>query len=263
MQKQRFSLVLEDEPSDATGSAAGGKSKSKKDKVSKSSSKSASRRRDDGGAGGWESDEEERAAKRRKEDERYAREDASRLKRSGIDPDAEEEEDPAARAERERLEDLKERDEFAARMREREKERTKTKGIVEDTSAESLARRALASDPTALENAMPSLRDRSRQSYLGKREQQQLDLLRLEIAEDERDFRGVKLTRREREDLERKKELLRLAEERLAVDDGQEGYMMPDGELRFQLFVARSRMRGQSATRQVLSVAELACCLLP
>lgn len=241
MQKQRFSLVLEDEvePSASGSSGGGGEKRSKKDKSSKSSGlkkeKSSSRKRGDGGDA-WESDEEERSAKRRREDERWAREDASRAARgdAGAAPEPEEEEeeeDPATKAERERLADLKERDEFAARMRDREKERTKAKGVVEDTSAESVARRALAKDPSALENAMPSLRDRSRQSYLGKREQQQLDLLRMEIAEDERDFRGVKLTRREREELDRKKELLRLAEERLAVDEGFDGYQMPDGEL--------------------------------
>lgn len=238
MQKQRFSLVLEDEvePSASGSSGGGGEKRSKKDKSSKSSGlkkeKSSSRKRGDGGDA-WESDEEERSAKRRREDERWAREDASRAARGddGAAPEPEEEEDPATKAERERLADLKERDEFAARMRDREKERTKAKGVVEDTSAESVARRALAKDPSALENAMPSLRDRSRQSYLGKREQQQLDLLRMEIAEDERDFRGVKLTRREREELDRKKELLRLAEERLAVDEGFDGYQMPDGEL--------------------------------
>lgn len=234
MQKQRFSLVLEDEV-EPSGSGGDKRSSSKNDKSKSSSSKkekSSLRKRGDGGDA-WESDEEERSAKRRREEERWAREDASRAARKddGAAPEGpEEDEDPATRAERERLADLKERDEFAARMRDREKERTKAKGVVEDTSAESVARRALAKDPTALENAMPSLRDRSRQSYLGKREQQQLDLLRMEIAEDERDFRGVKLTRREREELDRKKELLRLAEERLAVDEGFDGYQMPDGE---------------------------------
>ncbi|KAL8278191.1 hypothetical protein RQP46_009364 [Phenoliferia psychrophenolica] len=218
MQKQRFSLVMDDDPP-AQASEDSGAKRVKRDKGKGKASKSI-RTKDGGDA--WESDEEERAAKRRREDERYARDDQA-------EPEPEDE-DPAARAERIRLEDLKERDDFAARMKDRDKD--KTKKLIEDRSskadAETLARRALAKDPNALGAAMPGLRDQSRQSYLAKREQQQLDLLRIEIADDERDFRGVKLTRKELATLEKKKELLRLAEERLAVDEGFDGYQMPD-----------------------------------
>lgn len=232
MQKQRFSLVLDDEaPSvDSSSTSRSTGVKSSKDKGKGKAPKTSLRRRGDQGDV-WESDEEEREAKRRREDERYAREDAQQRARNGGDAEVAPEEDEATRRERERLEDLKERDEFAQRMKEREKDRTKK--VVEDRSskmdAESVARRALAKDPNALQDALPALRDRSRQAYLGKREQQQLDLLRLEIADDERDFRGVKLTRREQDELNRKKELLRLAEERLAIDEGFDGYQMPDG----------------------------------
>lgn len=266
MQKQKFSLMIDDDDvvvsqdaSSLGGGGGGGTKETKEERrkrkeakgKAKSSNKTAStttaRKRDGGGGDAWESDEEERSAKRRREEERWAREDASIAKRAaaasggaggggeGDGAPEEPEEDEATRIERERLADLKERDEFAARMKDKDKDRTKK--LVEDRSskmdAESVARRALAKDPNALENAMPALRDRSRQSYLGKREQQQLDLLRLEIADDERDFKGVKLTRREQEELDRKKELLRLAEERLAVDDGFDGYMMPDGAFLF------------------------------
>lgn len=221
LQKQRFSLVLEDEVVESVSQGEGKKREKGKGKAS-----SKSLRKQTGGGDAWESDEEERAAKRRREEERYpTQQDA---------PDEQVDEDPMSRAERQRLEDRKERDEFAARMKDKDKDRTKK--LIEDRSskvdAESLARRALAKDPTALEGAMPSLRERSRQSYLGKREQQQLDLLRIEIADDERDFRGVRLTKKEQADLSRKKELLRLAEERLAVDEGFDGYQMPDGESR-------------------------------
>jgi hypothetical protein len=46
-------------------------------------------------------------------------------------------------------------------------------------------------DPEQVELLLFSLAA-SRQAYLGKREQQQLDLLRIEIADWERDFKGVK-----------------------------------------------------------------------
>lgn len=143
-------------------------------------------------------------------------------------------EDEAARLERERLRDEKERDEFAARMRAKDKESTKR--LVEDRSTskldpEAAAKRLLAEDDEARRAAMPSLRDRSRQEYLAKRSQQQIELLRLEIAEEERFFKGVKLSRREQRDLDYKKEVLRLAEERERIQDGEGGYAMPEDYL--------------------------------
>ncbi|KAG1804008.1 hypothetical protein EV424DRAFT_325527 [Suillus variegatus] len=57
----------------------------------------------------------------------------------------------------------------------------------------------------------------SRQEYLTKREVQQIELLRKEIADEEAYFHGMKVTKQEQEDLERKKEILRLVEERLKI----------------------------------------------
>ncbi|KAK0534643.1 hypothetical protein OC842_002573 [Tilletia horrida] len=137
------------------------------------------------------------------------------------------------RRERERLKDLAERDEFAQRMREKDKGGS-SKKVIEDRSsnkqdAEIAARRLLADDKASREAAMPSLRDRSRQEYLNKRSVQQLDLLRLEIADEERFFRGIKMTKREQQDLDRKKEVLRLAEERQKLEqEGVGGYAMPE-----------------------------------
>ncbi|BGP19693.1 hypothetical protein JCM10213_001871 [Rhodosporidiobolus nylandii] len=241
LQGQRFSLMLDDE---AAAPEAGSSSTTAKREKAKGerSKKDRTRRREDGGDAWADEDAEEREIKRRREDERYALEDAqerSRRRRAGEGSPSPtpgqgepvEEEDDATRAERERLADLAERDAFAERMKNKDKDRTKK--LVEDRSSssrdpEALVRQAFAADPSAAGDQMGSLRERSRQSYLGKREQQQLDLLRLEIADWERDFRGVKLTRREEKEFERKKELLRLAEERLAIDDGTDGYMMPD-----------------------------------
>ncbi|GAA6025804.1 hypothetical protein JCM10207_001496 [Rhodosporidiobolus poonsookiae] len=245
LQGQRFSLMLDDEPepsSSASTSSSTRKDKTKdKDKDRTSTSKKdrvRPRARDTAAEDAWGAESaDERAIKRRREDERYAAEDAQARRRQGA-PDEpeelaepEEEEDPAARAERERLADLAERDAFAQRMKDKDKDRTRS--LVEDRSSkrdpDSLARQALAAaDPAAAGEQMGSLRRRAREAYLGKRETQQLDLLRIEIADWERDFRGVKLSRGEQRELDRKKELLRLAEERLAIDDGTEGYMMPD-----------------------------------
>ena len=100
----------------------------------------------------------------------------------------EEEEDEEKRKEKQRLKDLEERDAFAERMKERDRE--KTKRIVEDRSskaggaaaADAAERRRLAEDRDARERAMPSLREHSRQEYLSKRELQRIELLRREIA---------------------------------------------------------------------------------
>jgi pre-mRNA-splicing factor ATP-dependent RNA helicase DHX16 len=145
-----------------------------------------------------------------------------------------EEEDEETRRERERLQDLEERDAFAQRVKERDLE--KTKRIVEDRSskaggaaaADAAERRRLADDRDARERAMPSLREHSRQEYLSKRELQRIELLRREIADEEALFRGMKMTKREQRELDKKKELLRLVEERLKISDKWEGYQLPD-----------------------------------
>jgi pre-mRNA-splicing factor ATP-dependent RNA helicase DHX16 len=171
----------------------------------------------------WESDEEEKTRKRRKEDSAEVDEEA----------DMELPEDEDARRERERLEDLKDRDAFADRVRNRDRE--KTKKIAEDRSlknagalAEAAQRRLLADDADARDHALPSLRQHSRQEYLTKREIQQIELLRKEIVDDEALFRGMKISKREKRELERKKELLKLVEERLKINDKWDGYQLPE-----------------------------------
>jgi pre-mRNA-splicing factor ATP-dependent RNA helicase DHX16 len=150
--------------------------------------------------------------------------------------DTEPMEDEETRRERERLEDLKDRDAFAERMRDRDRE--KTKKMVEDRSskgggaaAEAAHRRQLADDSEARSEALPSLRQHSRQEYLTKRESQQIELLRQEIADEENLFSGMKVSKKEKRALERKKELLRLVEERLRINDKYEGYQLPEDYL--------------------------------
>ncbi|KAF9236501.1 pre-mRNA splicing factor [Melanogaster broomeanus] len=180
----------------------------------------------------WESDEEEKARKRHKVAE------ATPLSPSRRTPEDERDipelEDEDTRKERERQEDMKSRDEFAERMRLRDQE--KIKKLVEDRSsraagpgaADAAARRQLADDTEARVKALPSLRLHSREEYLTKREIQQIELLRREIADDEALFAGMKISKREQRELERKKELLKLVEERLKINDGFDGYQLPE-----------------------------------
>jgi pre-mRNA-splicing factor ATP-dependent RNA helicase DHX16 len=137
--------------------------------------------------------------------------------------------DPQAKEEAERQRDLEERDEFARRLA--EKDDGKSKKIVEDRTREGEAarRRALADDASARASVMPELRMRSRQEYLKKRETERLALLRRQVAEENAELReNPNLTRKEKEEFARNREVLRIAEERLRIDDHRDGYMMPD-----------------------------------
>jgi pre-mRNA-splicing factor ATP-dependent RNA helicase DHX16 len=228
LRSQRFGLLLEDGERDdvvvLTKEQTNGKSK-EKEKLDKHIRK----REHDGKE--WESDEEEQARKRWRGNEAEGSGSVPRDDDDDMGMDMHEDED--VRRERERLEDLKDRDAFAERMKDRDRERTKK--IVEDRSskasgaaAEAAQRRHLADDANARSVALPSLRLHSRQEYLTKRELQQIELLRKEIADDEALFSGMKISKRERRDLEHKKEVLKLVEARLKINDKYEGYQLPE-----------------------------------
>ncbi|KAJ3820513.1 pre-mRNA splicing factor [Lentinula raphanica] len=224
LKTQKFTYLLEDEegPSSEISSKREKKEKRKSDKRDKHIRKREYDERE------WESDSEEEQARKRPRAEEP-------VEQSGVDEEEmfEPDEDEETRRERERLEDLKDRDAFAERVRERDKNRTKK--VVEDRSskssgaaADAARRRQLADDSEARGIALPSLRIHSRQEYLTKRELQQIELLRKEIADDEALFSGMKISRRERAELERKKELLKLVEERLKINDKYDGYQLPE-----------------------------------
>ncbi|KAK9722079.1 hypothetical protein K7432_002966 [Basidiobolus ranarum] len=142
-----------------------------------------------------------------------------------LDPETEFE-----KAEEERLRDLKERDEFSDRLKNKDHE--KTKKLIEDRSGkdetEAIKRRNLADDPEARKSALPNIRERSRQEYLKLREEQRLELLRKKIEDEEVLFHDEQLTKKEIEAHKYNKEVLRLAEERLKIDDKFDGYVMPE-----------------------------------
>lgn len=193
----------------------------------------------------WESDEEEKEQARK----RLRSDEEDRMQEEEEEMQIELPEDDDTRKERQRQEDMKERDAFAERVKERDRE--KTKRIVEDRSskavgeaAEAARRRELADNLEARVHAMPSIRERSRQEYLSKREIQRIELLRREIADDEALFRGMKMTKREKQDLERKKELLRLVEERLKIDDKWEGYQLPEDYITEQGKIDKKKKEG-------------------
>jgi pre-mRNA-splicing factor ATP-dependent RNA helicase DHX16 len=226
------------EKSDRKADKAVRKERKEKERASGEKKERGSIRKRDHDEGAWESDEEDKLSRKRareeEDDERRRREDEAAAGPSSPRPNSTTpppEETEEERRERERLEDLAERDAFAARIRDKDKD--KTKKLVTDRSSvanesEAAKRRALAEDAIAREAAMPDLRQRSRQEYLQKREAQQMDLLRLEIIDEENLFHGQRMSRKEEKELVRKKEVLRLMEERQKIDDGYDGYQLPD-----------------------------------
>jgi pre-mRNA-splicing factor ATP-dependent RNA helicase DHX16 len=76
------------------------------------------------------------------------------------------------------------------------------------------------------------LRERSRQTYLQKREAEQLALLRKQVAEETEELstHGDRLSAQERADFARNRETLRLAEARNAIDEHLDGYTLPDAD---------------------------------
>jgi pre-mRNA-splicing factor ATP-dependent RNA helicase DHX16 len=225
LRAQRFDFLLEDDAAQSgIVEVSGGKEKSRSGKEKKE----RHTRKRESDKNEWESDEEEKARKRMRHDEDYSRDQDQEEEDALMGAEEEDEETKRAR-------DMAERDAFAERVKQRDKE--KTKRIVEDRSSKSGAaqeaaeRRRLADDADARNHAMPNLREHSRQEYLTKREIQRIELLRREIADDEALFRGMKMTKREQRELERKKELLRIVEERMKINDKWEGYMLPEDYL--------------------------------
>lgn len=119
--------------------------------------------------------------------------------------------------------DIAERNAFEKRLKERESGTSKKEGKAERE------RQRIAEDLAANRAAMPDLRERSRQDYLKKRETERLALLRKQVAEETAELNsGVRLTEKERVEFAKNREILRLAEERLRIDDHQDGYYMPE-----------------------------------
>ncbi|KAI8251822.1 Pre-mRNA-splicing factor ATP-dependent RNA helicase-like protein [Colletotrichum sp. SAR11_239] len=122
-----------------------------------------------------------------------------------------------AREELERQRDIEEREAFAKRLKDKDDKRSK--------GSES-RRLPDAADRKA---TMEDLRMKSRQTYLGKREAEKLALLRKQVAEETAELRsGARLSEKEKAEFAKNREILRLAEERLKIDDHKDGYYIPE-----------------------------------
>lgn len=158
------------------------------------------------------------------EGEEFEESASKRMKLSHDEPNEDDLSD-GAKEELARKKDIEEREAFAKRLREKDGNRSKKHG----QDGESLARRKLADDAEARGKALPDIRERSRQEYLKKREAERLALLRKQVSEETAELRsGVRLSEQEKAEFAKNREILRLAEERLKVDDHRDGYMMPE-----------------------------------
>ncbi|XP_046403500.1 pre-mRNA-splicing factor ATP-dependent RNA helicase DHX16 [Ischnura elegans] len=133
--------------------------------------------------------------KRRRKESKYADEDRS----------SEDE------REKERLRDIRERDEFADRLKRKDAERQlaykRSKGVHEE------AARRLEHEAKDREKIIPKLREESRRKYLEKRKEDKVAELEADIIDDEYLFEDEILTSREKKEREHKRRLLQLAKE--------------------------------------------------
>lgn len=88
-------------------------------------------------------------------------------------------------AEEARLKDLKERDEFANRLKKRDQERTRHIVHASDRRAYEEAAKRLKLENADKEKLIPKLRVESRRKYLEKRKEDKLQELEADIADDE------------------------------------------------------------------------------
>ncbi|XP_068084954.1 pre-mRNA-splicing factor ATP-dependent RNA helicase DHX16 [Anabrus simplex] len=117
--------------------------------------------------------------------------------------------------EKERLADLRERDEFSERLKKRDQEKTRNValGSAIDRRAYEEAAKRLKLEAEDRHKIIPKLRIESRRKYLSKRKDDKVSELEADIIDDEFLFQEEELTERERREREHKKKILQLAKE--------------------------------------------------
>lgn len=116
-------------------------------------------------------------------------------------------------AEDERKRDLKERDEFAERLKQRDAGKTRNIVHASERKAYEEAAKRLKLEAEDRDKMIPKLRIESRRRYLEKRKDDKLQELEEDIKDDEFLFEDDVLTQREKKEREHKKQLLKLAQE--------------------------------------------------
>ncbi|CAG0921614.1 unnamed protein product [Notodromas monacha] len=168
-----------------------------------------------------------------------------RKRRPAKKPTSDSEEDDFESEEKERQKDLAARDEFANRMKEKDKEATRKVAEKQSQKAveEASKRLKLASDVGKSGEIIPVLRKESRREYLKKRKAEKLEEMEEDILDDEYLWDETQLTDKEKEERDYKKTVLKLAKEHdaagslekihryhLPSEDQQEKYVEVDDE---------------------------------
>ncbi|TYZ68213.1 hypothetical protein PybrP1_010010 [[Pythium] brassicae (nom. inval.)] len=152
-------------------------------------------------------------------------------------------------SERARRADRAERDAFAERLRQRDDEKTRKRrrepadgdgdrdgdsargGLTRDEIAQLASRgevtTASAGD-RALRDKLARLRELSRQEYLKKREEKELELLEFQLRDERELFDDSERTARETQQMALNQRILETARARGAKDDAADGYQLPD-----------------------------------
>lgn len=128
----------------------------------------------------------------------------SKRKSSSDDSDSEEER---------RKVDIKERDEFAKRLKEKDESKVRKIAVPAGSGAVEAAKRLKLMDDVAREDLIPKLRVESRRMYLAKRKDDKVQELEADIIDDEYLFEEKVLTEAEKRDRAHKKQVLQLAKE--------------------------------------------------
>ncbi|OTF83214.1 pre-mRNA-splicing factor ATP-dependent RNA helicase DHX16-like [Euroglyphus maynei] len=136
----------------------------------------------------------------------------SSTKRSYVPTDSDSEQE-------ERIKDLKARDEFAQRLQEKDKEKTRNIAVKSDRKGLEEASKRLKLETEDQTLVIPQLRKESRRQYLAKRKDDQLTLLEAAIADEEYLFGKEKLTESEQKRHDYNKKILELARQHDRVSE--------------------------------------------
>ncbi|KAK0171609.1 hypothetical protein PV328_005040 [Microctonus aethiopoides] len=112
-----------------------------------------------------------------------------------------------------REKDIKERDEFANRLKVKDESRTRKVAMPVGSGAAEAAKRLKIIETDSREKLIPKLRVESRRQYLEKRKEDKVAELEADIIDDEYLFDENALTEREKRERQHKKQLLQLAVE--------------------------------------------------
>ncbi|XP_050406181.1 pre-mRNA-splicing factor ATP-dependent RNA helicase DHX16 isoform X1 [Patella vulgata] len=143
-------------------------------------------------------------------------------------------EDEMDALEKERLHDLQERDEFANRMKDKDKDKTRNVASKSEKRAYEEAKKRLQMETEDKKKIIPEIRKKSRRDYLKKRQADKLYDLEGDVADEEYLFKDVRLSSREKKELEYKKRVLKLASEHRKAGDIEKvsRYHMPKDDVK-------------------------------